>query len=163
MRQPTPQRRRFSMPIDSSAAIGAGLIAGILATVVQGLLWWIFTESILDTLFRDARLTAAILMGRTVLPPPGHFDLGIMIVATGIHFGLSILYSLLLALAIAERSWRMSLLMGAAFGLVLYAINLYGLTALFPWFTAVRDPITLAAHLVFGLTAAGAYRRLVKW
>lgn len=42
----------------------------------------------------------------------------------------------------------------------LYAVNLYGFTALFPWFAQLRDWITIAAHLVFGVTAASVYRWL---
>jgi hypothetical protein len=40
----------------------------------------------------------------------------------------------------------------------LYAINMYGFTAIFPWFAASRDKITLTAHIAFGVVAAGAYR-----
>jgi hypothetical protein len=37
-------------------------------------------------------------------------------------------------------------------------VNLYGFTQIFPWFAQVRNPDTLLAHLVFGLSGAYAYR-----
>jgi hypothetical protein len=46
--------------------------------------------------------------------------------------------------------------------MALYIINLYGFTALFPWFSIARDGITALTHLVFGLTLAGSLRSLCK-
>jgi hypothetical protein len=40
----------------------------------------------------------------------------------------------------------------------LYALNMYGFTALFPWFIATRDWITLCAHIVFGASCTLACR-----
>ena len=34
--------------------------------------------------------------------------------------------------------------------------------AIFPWFAEVRDWITLAAHIVFGVTAAATYKALER-
>ena len=50
----------------------------------------------------------------------------------------------------------------AGVGSALYAVNLYGFTALFPWFAQARDWITITAHLMFGVTAAGVYRWLER-
>jgi hypothetical protein len=47
---------------------------------------------------------------------------------------------------------------GAGFGALLYCVNLYGFTAIFPWFTEARGGITFVAHLVFGVTAMLSYR-----
>ncbi len=45
------------------AAIWAGIVAGVVATGAQMVLWWIFTDDLPEILYRDARLTAAMLMG----------------------------------------------------------------------------------------------------
>jgi hypothetical protein len=37
---------------------------------------------------------------------------------------------------------------------------MYGFTAVFPWFEAARDWITLVTHIVFGITLAGTYKML---
>jgi hypothetical protein len=128
-----------------SAAL-AGIAAGVVATVAQIALWWAASEPLPAILVRDARLTAAIVMGRQVLPPPATFDWSIMLVATLVHFALSIAYGLTLSLLISRLSTPRSLLAGAAFGLFLYAINMYGFTFVFPWFAAARDWITANAR-----------------
>jgi len=152
------------MPIRSlvnfNAAVCAGIVAGILATAVQIALWSVFTDALPTILFRDARFAAAIVMGRRVLPPPASFDPTVMLVATLVHFALSIAYGLALSALIRRLRTLPSIFAGAVFGLCLYGINMYGFTVVFPWFQAARDPITLATHAAFGTAAAGAYKML---
>lgn len=144
--------------MDWCAAIGAGVIAGGVATIAQIALWWLFLDAVLpEILYRDARLAAAIVLGPEALPPPATFDLKIMLVATLLHFALSAIYSVILAAVIFRWDMKRSLLAGAFYGLALYGINMYGFTLAFPWFSLTRDWITLAAHIVFGCAAAGGY------
>src|ERR1700681_300640 len=153
------RRKRNDMPsIHWRSAALAGIAAGVVATVAQIGLWWAASEPLPAMLFRDARLTAAIVIGRQVLPPPATFDWSIMLVATLVHFALSIAYGLTLSVFISRLSTPLSLLAGAAFGLFLYAINMYGFTFVFPWFAATRDGITAATHVVFGVVAAAVYK-----
>ncbi|MBS4095545.1 MAG: sodium:proline symporter [Sulfuricella sp.] len=140
----------------------AGIVAGFLATVFQVACWWGFTDALPGIFFRDTRLTAAIVMGRAVLPPPAGFDAGITVVATLVHLILSALYGLILATLLARLDSRQWLGAGALFGVLLYVINLYGFTIFFPWFSAARDPITAATHAVFGITAAATYQVLAR-
>ena len=51
---------------------------------------------------------------------------------------------------------------GTAFGLVVYTVNMYGFTSVFPWFDAARDWIAVATHVAFGMVAAAAYRVLAR-
>src|SRR3569833_3176455 len=83
-----------------------------------------------------------------------------MAAASVVHFSLSVVCSFILAVAIARRRMRTSLLIGAVFGLLLYVVNMYGFTHLFPWFEIARDWITLVTHVAFGLAAAGVYTLL---
>jgi hypothetical protein len=71
----------------------AGVVAGSLATVVQMLIWRLSATPVLETLLRDAQLTAAIVMGRAVLTsvPAGRWD--VLLIATFIHFSLSVVYA----------------------------------------------------------------------
>lgn len=48
------------------ASIGAGTVS----TLAQMLLWSIQGDAVIQSLLRDARFAAAIVMGRGVLPPP---------------------------------------------------------------------------------------------
>ena len=144
--------------VDWLNAALAGIAAGVVATLAQIALWWVSSEPLPAILFRDARLTAAIIMGREVLPPPATFDGSIMLVATLVHFALSIAYALALSVFISRLSTPLSLLAGAVFALSLYAINMYGFTFVFPWFAVARDWITVATHVVFGTVAAAVYK-----
>lgn len=137
-------------------------MAGVVSTLVQMLLWALFTDTFPSVLFRDARLTAAILMGRDVLLPPATFNLSIMLVAACIHFALSIAYGVMVAIVTSRTGTGTAISIGAGFGASLYVVNLYGFTAIFPWFAQVRDWITLVTHIVFGATAAATYKKLER-
>jgi hypothetical protein len=132
-----------------------GIGAGIVATVAQIALWRLAGMPILETLFRDARLTAALLMGPGVLPPPSTARWDVLLVATLIHFALSITYALLPAVLAARLPAGQAIVVGALYGLGIYIVNLYGFTALFPWFSVARDWVTLVTHLVFGMGLTG--------
>ncbi len=141
--------------IDPLLAVLAGLSAGVLATVAQLMVWWLNDVPLAETLLRDARLTAALLMGTEVLPPSTRDPLGILLLASAIHFALSIFYALLPAQLCGRWRTVPTLLAGALYGLAIYGVNLYGFTLLFPWFAVSRDAPTLIAHLVFGIALAG--------
>jgi hypothetical protein len=150
------------MSLNWVAAMGAGVIGGTGATVVQILLWWVFTDKLPWIFYRDARLAAAILMGQEVLPPPVTFEWKILIVATFIHVGISIGYGLILASLIYRLGLSRAIATGSVYGLAVYVINMYGMTLLFPWFSAARDWITILTHAVFGFSVAAAYKGLVR-
>lgn len=145
-------------PANWIAGALAGIFAGVIATVVQLILWWAASYPPMDMLLRDARLAAAIVMGRAVLPPPVAFDWTIMLVASLVHGALSIAYGVLLAPLAAKLPARSIMAAGGLAGLLLYMVNMHGFTLLFPWFAASRDWITVAAHVSFGMSAALAYK-----
>ena len=73
-----------------------------------------------------------------------------------IHFALSVLYAFVPVSLVGHLRGWVALAAGGLYGLMIYVVNLYGLTMLFPWFSVARDWITLIAHLVFGLALAAA-------
>jgi hypothetical protein len=148
--------------IDWRAAVWAGIAAGVIATGAELLLWRLFARPLPEILYRDARLAAAIVLGRGVLPPPASFDAAVMAAATVVHFVLSVAYTALLAPLVTRLGQAAAVAVGTGFGLLLFAVNMYGFTWLFPWFSAVRDGITLATHGVFGAAAALGYRALSR-
>ena len=156
--RPAPGRWREHGRIDPVMALVVGIGAGVIATVAQIALWWLAEMPVPETLFRDARLTAAMVMGTGVLPPPLTPQWDILLVATLIHFALSVAYAVTAAHLTRRLRIAPALLAGALYGLVIYVVNLYGFTALFPWFAVARDWVTLVVHLVFGIALVGGCR-----
>lgn len=152
-------RRRACDPL--AAAAVAGVAAGVVSTVAQLVLWALFTDALPEILFRDARLAAAIVLGREVLAPQAEGSgLRVMAVATAVHFALSIAYGFAIAALVRRGGMGAALLVGAWFGAALFVVNMYGFTLVFPWFDVARDPITFAAHVVFGVSGATVYKAL---
>ncbi|MFJ4291197.1 hypothetical protein ACIP1U_15630 [Cupriavidus sp. NPDC089707] len=145
---------------DWRAAVFAGLAAGgnflvmeVAATVILG-----------GTLWVPLRMTAAILMDHDVLTRAAGFEPGVMLVALAVHCALSVILALVLAAVMAsfsfDSSFGMATLAGVIFGLIVYWIDFYGMTRVFPWFTNARGAASLVTHLMFGLVAAVTYWRL---
>jgi hypothetical protein len=149
------------MPDWRAAAIG-GCIAGVVVLLLELLAMWIFRQSP----WGAPRMIAAIALGHGVLSQPltFGFGFGIMLVALIVHFVLSVIFALVLAVIIApfslDSSVGMASLAGAAFGVALYLVNFYGMSDIFPWFADARSWASFASHIVFGLVAANTYLRL---
>lgn len=151
-------QRYWTGSFDLAMAAAAGLAAGVIATAVQLLWWWLAGDMVLHLLRRDTRLAAAILLGPRVLPPPYDLELLILAAAGTMHFLLSAIYGLIQA-PLSRLPYRLAIPTGTLFGALLFFINMYGFTSVFPWFTASRDGATFVAHLAFGASAAWLTRR----
>lgn len=149
--------RRMRQVVDWRAALWAGLIAGavllvlnmVLITVVIGGNGWIFIHYI-----------ASLVMGEGVVAPPITFDPLVTVVALVVHFALSLIFALILAIIIHRWGLLVGIVLGGVFGLALYAINIYALTVFFPWFFAMNHWTYIVAHIVFGAVAGGVYEAL---
>lgn len=143
------------VPIGDGQLLAAGIGAGVAATLAQFACWWVAGMPLAETLVRDARMTAALVLGSGILgqtmPPAGM----VLLVATPIHFILSLAYAWIPARFFTRLGSGPAVLAGAAYGLALYGINMYGLTSCFPWFAVARDWPTVVAHVVFGMTVVG--------
>lgn len=103
------------------------------------------------------RMIAAITQGSAVLPPPEGADVSVTLAAVILHFVMSLTYALVFAFFAKGRSIGMATLLGAAYGLVLYAVNFYGFTELFPWFAGARSWGAALAHVAFGTVLGATY------
>ncbi len=145
--------------IDWRATIWAGLIAGAVFMALEMMLVPLFLG---DSAWAPPRMIAAIILGRDVLPPPATFDFGIMMAALLVHFTLAIIFAFILALVVAHTGAGTAVIVGAAFGIVLYVINFYGFTALFPWFAMARNILSLVLHAVFGAVLGWSYKAISR-
>jgi hypothetical protein len=150
---------------DWQAAAVAGFAAGAVLMVLE-FAWAAISSP--DGPWRVAQLVAALTLGaeQTLHVPARVFDLGVVAAALLTHYGLGIAFGVLLGHVIAgfrlDGRLAATLAVGAGFGLLLYAANFHALSAFFPWFRELRGWSTLAAHLVFGTTAALLYWRLAR-
>lgn len=145
--------------LDWKAGVEAGLIAGVVFLVAEMLMVWLIQG---ESPWGPPRMIAAMVMGRDVLPPPATFDIGIVMAAMAVHFILAIVYGLIAGWLLHwSHPFGTALLFGAIFGVAIYLVNFYLIApAAFPWFTMARNWISVVAHALFGIVAAGAYMRL---
>lgn len=151
--------------LNMSRAIWAGLIAGIVFMMVEMILVGTVGGG---SPWAPPRMIAAMAMGKDVLPPPASFDIVILMVAMMIHFVMSIIFGIVFAWVADRMAWSRTttIVAGMVFGLILYIVNFYGMTAVFPWFAMARNWISILAHVVFGgvlgwYYAAGYAHRVV--
>lgn len=147
-----------------SAAVWAGLIAGLVFVMMEMIL---VTTAGGGSAWGPPRMMAAMVMGKDVLPGPENppsFDLWIVVIGMVVHFVLSVVLALVLAAGLTAMrvGAGAAIAIGAGFGLLVYIVNFYGFTALFPWFENARNWITIASHLVFGAVAGGCYVSLAR-
>lgn len=149
---------------DWAAAAVAGFAAGAILMVLE-LAWAAVTGT--NGPWRIAQLVAALTLGTgTLQGSPFTFDVGIVGMALATHYVVGVAFGMVLGYVLAgfhyDTSVAAMLLIGAAFGVLLYLIIFYGLTQVFHWFTELRGWGTLAAHLVFGTSAAVLYWKLAR-
>jgi hypothetical protein len=75
---------------------------------------------------------------------------------------MSIIYAIILAFIVNRFGLGIAVIIGLGFGLMLYLVNFYGFTAVFPWFAMARNWISIFSHLMFGVIAALVYKWLQK-
>ena len=148
---------RMRQVMDVSAAVWGGVVGGAVFLLVQIIMT---TGPLSSTVWVPFRWNAAIILGQDVLPPPSGFAFGPVLVGLIVHFALSILFSLLIAFVIHRGGLVMGIVGGALLGLCLYAFNYFTLTAVFPWFFAIRSWIMALGHILFGAVAGGIYEGL---
>lgn len=143
--------------IDWSAAIWAGVIAGIVFMMMEMLLMPMFGFA--PSMWAPPRMIAAIGLGKDVLPPPASFDLMVVMVAMVIHFMTSILFAIVVASVIRNLGMGAAIAVGVVAALLLYGFVFYIMTAgPWPWFAMARNWVNILTHIVFGAIVAWWYK-----
>lgn len=142
--------------IDWSAAVWAGVVAGIVFLVMEMMLAPLFGGA--PSMWAPPRMIAAIAMGEGVLPPPADFALGPVMVAMLIHFTLSIAFGIVTAFIVRSMSMGAAIGVGIVLALLLYVVVFYLMTPVWPWFANGRGWVAIVAHIAFGAVVAWWYR-----
>lgn len=140
---------------------GAAAVAGVVGGLAM--LAFIAVVSVFTggSIWDVPTMIAAIALGEDVLPAAGSsatFDPMVIATGAGVHFGLSILYAMILAPFIHRTNASSAVLLGTAFGVALYFINFYLFTAWYPWFAGGRGWVSIVEHGVFGFATAATYK-----
>jgi len=138
----------------------------ILSGIIAGAVFLILALALVPVILSGSpwelpRMIAAIVLGAGVLTP-ATFATGIILTAVLLHFFLSIVYAIIFALLFSRLQLGPALLAGLGAGLVLYVVNFYGFTALYPWFATARNWVVILDHLVFGVVTAWSYVTMVR-
>jgi uncharacterized membrane protein YjjP (DUF1212 family) len=161
LRQQSFQWQRRSP--DWLVAIVSGFAAGAVLMVLD-LLW---SSLVTGGPWRTSHMIAPIFLGTDVVQSSNHpFSLSVVAVALAAHYVLGIVFGVILAAVMTpfnlDSTAAKALVTGAAFGLVLYFVNFYGMVRFLPWLVDLRGWATVAAHLVFGSVAALLYWKLER-
>lgn len=143
--------------MDCKAGVSAGIIAGLIFLALEMIMVPLFLGG---SPWGPPRMIGAIVLGNGVLPPPATFDFGVVIVAVILHMILSVIYAIMIGFIIKSMSFGKALLVGAAIGLIIYFVNFYIMTGIFPWFAMARNWVSGFAHVSFGIGAAWAFKVL---
>ena len=143
---PRPTEPETENHLQWSAALGAGLIAGIVLLIVpRGSPWSTVTFFVPS------------ILGRVV---PESWNLGLAGAAL-IHLAVSLVYGIIISWVVSGIHEMRAVLTGGAIGLGLYLVNLGVISFSAP---ALRgnEVSVIFTHVVFGLIAGGAYRGLLR-
>jgi hypothetical protein len=155
-----PTLPSMARAIHHLTSVGAGLVGGAVFLVFELVFLPVAKHLPADWILR---LMAALVAGPVALThslrPAGDFG-GLLVDALLVHAALSTAYALVLCRIEDDLSVAASLAASAAIGLAIYLVNFYLLTPAFPWFATARGGVTIAAHLLFGVTTALTHKGL---
>jgi hypothetical protein len=149
---------------DWSAAAVSGFAAGAVLMVLE-LLWATFTSA--TGPWRISQLVAALVLGPdTLRASTDGFSLLVVTAALATHYALGVAFGMVLGFISAgfhyDTGPGVLAVVGVAFGALLYLVGFHVSTQVFWWLTELRGWTTLAAHLIFGVTASLLYWKLAR-
>jgi hypothetical protein len=144
--------------MDWRAAIIAGIVAGVVFLMVN--MW--LASAYLGNANLPLQLSAALVLGKSVLPPAVQIAASAYLVGLVVHFALAIVFACIVAFCLYQWGIWTGIIGGALFGLAMYAINYYAFAEWFPWFTPMRSWIMALSHAVYGAVAGGVYEALER-
>lgn len=97
---------------------------------------------------------ASLVLGSSALMDPG---IGVLLVGVLVHYVLSILAALVIAIVIHRWGFWVGVIGGALLGVAIYVINFYTMTSFWPWLFVLSGPVMLAAHALFGAVVGAVY------
>ena len=147
---------------DWAVGLVAGLAAGAVLMVLD-LLWSTVVEG--GGPWRTSHMIAPIFTGADAAQVSEYrFSWGVVAIALGTHYLLGMIFGLVLAAVMTpmhlDATPTKAAITGAVAGVILYVVNFHGIAQVFPWLAELRGWPSLAANVLFGVTAALLYCKL---
>lgn len=148
---------------DWAAAAVAGFVACAFFSAVEMLMVLLVSG---QSPWVPPRMGAAIVLGPGILSLPATFDVSIVAMALMVHAAIGVVLGVVLGAIIApfrlDSDVPTVAIAGGVFGLIVYGVNFYVMTQLFPWFIESRTWMMVVGHVVFGAFAGYMYWVLAK-
>ncbi|AKM31795.1 hypothetical protein AB870_19310 [Pandoraea faecigallinarum] len=143
---------------DWAAAAVAGFVACAFFSAVEMLMVLLVTG---QSPWVPPRMVAAIVLGPGILSQPATFDVSIVAMALLVHAAIGVVLGIVLGAIIAPFRLDSDIvtvsIAGGIFGLIVYVVNFYVMTQMFPWFMESRGWTMVAGHVIFGAFAGYMY------
>jgi hypothetical protein len=146
--------RRVRHRAHSVAALAAGVVSGIAFIVTLSVM---SSVAYGDSVWVPFHRIAAMVLGPVALEDLDLLQGRVVLIGLLVHLALSALYGLAFAPLARALSPATAPWIGAIGGMILYSVNFYGFTTLFPWMADMREPVTLFSHAVFGGLLGACY------
>lgn len=148
--------------VETGTAVKYGIIGGIIAGALFAISEMVMAALMGMPAWVPLQMIGAIVLGPGVLPPSAP-TISTVLVGMIVHFILSAIYGVVLALiALAIPALRSSVglmtIVGMVYGLVLWLVNFYVIApVLFPWFAEASPVVQFVAHVFFFGAVLGYY------
>ena len=141
-----------------SAAVWASVVAGLVFAALEMALSWMVNA---QSPWAPLHMIGAIALGPGAMAPPDTFDPTVIGTAVVLHMALAIFYGVILAFIVARLDAGWASVVGALYGVLLYAVNFYAFTPAFPWFADARGWVSIVTHVVQSALMAYLYKVFV--
>lgn len=141
--------------LDWRALVAAILVAGtaFLATMLLGAPAQLGLSSQIIL-----KYFASLVLGADTLT--GEFTLTVGIVGIVVNYAIAAIWGFAIAAVLHRWGMIVGLVLGGLLGLAVFAINMYTMTFIFDWFSAMNNSMLLIAHVVYGVVLGGIYEAL---
>ncbi len=145
--------------LDWRAYFVAGLVAGLTTLLISLTL----SAVVLGDPGFILRITASLVLGPEVIPVTDGTSPLSLFTGLLLHFALSFTYALLIVVVIHRWGLVVGFVGGALIGLALYVIDIYAVSAFFPWIYPLRNWLLLVTHMILGGLVGVVYELLDKY
>jgi hypothetical protein len=140
---------------------GMAIVAGIIAMIVFTIVEMAFSWAIRGTWPWTPLETFGAIVRNVITPGmPATAGVGTAAAGSALLLVLGVLSGVIVAAIVHRLGMLTAAIVGVAFGLAMYAIDMYGFARVFPSLAGLRDWMSVLAYVIQGALTAGLYKVL---